>query len=155
MRNSLDTQLFRQNFVLNLNLRQFKVNLDYKGDIMKQSIKYVYDEKGRRYGCVVGLKQVFGPDDNRIVIGVSRCKLSEEKFNRKKALELAKDRAIKWALKETKYEIPYFYIQHYLANFKYNGVNNLKKFEDAIEFVTFMLDKKPKEQNATQSNGTT
>ena len=54
---------------------------------MKQSIKYVYDEKGRKYGCVVGLKHVLGQDDNRIIVGVSRCKLSEENLNRKKARE--------------------------------------------------------------------
>lgn len=54
-------------------------------------IKYVYNRKGQKYGCVVG-----SIEDDILRIGISRCNLKIDDFSKKKAVYLAFKRAYAW-----------------------------------------------------------
>lgn len=119
---------------------------------MRESIKYVYDSKGRRYGCVVGIKE---NADSLDMIGISRCKLSEDDFCKKKAVALARERAIKWNKRDGSEAGHYCRMYDYLLKFQYNGVNEEEKFHEAIRFVKETLNKPKKVIDATESTWTT
>lgn len=124
---------------------------------MKQSIKYVYDEKGRKYGVVVGLHI---SENTFPLIGVARCNMKADNFSKKKAVELAKARALKWGhvkvnpdpivLNDYKiYEWDNEHLSKYLNGFT-NG-NEETKFMKAIDFVIEKIQ--PKEQHVTERDG--
>lgn len=114
---------------------------------MRESIKYIYDVKGRKYGCVVALRQ---SDNSPPMIGISRCNMKEDNFSKKKAVKLAKERALKWGYVTVASDAPpsdWFpnnHISKYLQGF--SNVHEEFKFMEAIEFV--IKRTKPKEPNA-------
>lgn len=61
---------------------------------MKEAIKYVYDSKDRKYGIAIAILM----EDQLPMVGLARCNLKADNFNKKKAVELARARAIKWGI---------------------------------------------------------
>lgn len=108
---------------------------------MKEAIKYVYDSKDRKYGCVVALHISEG---TLPLVGIARCNMKADNFSKKKAVELAKARAMKWGYvkvnpgpiilnQETIYEWDSKHLSDYLERFT-NGSEEIK-FMKAIDYV--------------------
>lgn len=108
---------------------------------MREVIKYVYDGKDRKYGCVVALHI---SENTLPLVGIARCNMKADNFSKKKAVELAKARAMKWGyvkvnpdpivLNDEKiYEWDNSHLSGYLEKFT-NGSEEIK-FMNAIDYV--------------------
>lgn len=100
--------------------------------VYRTSVKYVYNKKGQKCGCVVGIAH---PDYSKPLIGVSRCKLNDDTFSKKRAVELAVNRAKAWAGDDLDSKL----------NKHFSKCKNLElqiKFCNAIDFVSKMLSGK-------------
>ena len=94
------------------------------------------DDINAKVGVVVGIQTEEG-----LAIGFSRCNPTD-KFSKKKAVELAKRRALVWQEKDIEHNDINYMIQKNLHNmFKWRGESERQKFEDAIGFIRHHLTK--------------
>ena len=58
--------------------------------MMKQLVQYIRDERGHRVGVMVAEEH-----DGEVLIGVSKCNMKKDKFNRDIGIRIAQGRIVK------------------------------------------------------------
>lgn len=112
---------------------------------MKISINYIKNKKGKKYGVAVA---ILLPEQELPNVGLARCNMKVDNFSKKRAVELATDRALKWGIMSiASHPASYpdwnnHHIEDYLQEFI--STKEEFKFMQAIDFVIREVTSKEK-----------